>query len=140
MKEILRGLCVFLRWHLVTSTSEGKQLCYFVPQTLHNIFERFCTKKTTKSVLQWLTVSKSFCDLTKLKTTFVNKYLLLFQSICIFSLPLLFSSIIKLKNRHVTRGQFEWERPIEATDNIIFFPVGFRLGSQDRFQYRNICV
>ena len=33
----------------------------------------FALKKTAKSVLQWLTVSKSFCDLTKLKTTFVNK-------------------------------------------------------------------
>ena len=69
----LKWSCVFLRWHLVTTTSEGKQLCYYVPETLHNIFERFCTKKTAKSVLQWLTVSKSFCDLTKLKTTFVNK-------------------------------------------------------------------
>ena len=29
--------------------------------------------KTAKSVLLWLTVSKSFCNLTKLKTTFVNK-------------------------------------------------------------------
>ena len=29
--------------------------------------------KTAKSVLQRLTVFKSFCDLTKLKTTFVNK-------------------------------------------------------------------
>ena len=29
--------------------------------------------KTAKSVLQWSTVSKSFCNLTKLKTTFVNK-------------------------------------------------------------------
>ena len=48
VKEILRGLCVFLRWHLVTATSEGKQLCYYVPETLHNIFERFCTKKPQK--------------------------------------------------------------------------------------------
>ena len=88
VKETLRGLCVFLRWHLVTTTSEGKRLCHYVPETLHNIFERFCAKryhiimnynyhfnfKTAKIVLLWLTVSKSFCDSTKLKTTFVNKW------------------------------------------------------------------
>ena len=61
----------------------------------------------------------------------VRTYLFPFQSICLISLPLLFTSIIKFKNRHVTRVQFEWERPIEATDNIILFPVGFRLGLQD---------
>ena len=38
---------------------------------------------------------------------------------------------MKLKNRHVTKVQFEWEGPLEATDNIILFPVGFRLGLQD---------
>ena len=38
---------------------------------------------------------------------------------------------MKLKNRHVTRVQFEWESPLEATDNIFLFPVGFRLGLQD---------
>ena len=30
--------------------------------------------KTAKVVLLWLTVSESFCDLIKLKTTFVNKF------------------------------------------------------------------
>ena len=44
VKEILRGLCAFLGWHLVTATSEGKQLCYYVPETLQNIFEMFSAK------------------------------------------------------------------------------------------------
>ena len=38
---------------------------------------------------------------------------------------------MKLKNRYVTKVQFEWEGPLEATDNIILFPVGFHLGLQD---------
>ena len=63
--------------------------------------------KTAKIVLLWLTVSKSFCNLTKPKTTFVNKLKHISFLFNLFVYFLLFSSILKLKNRLVTRVQFE---------------------------------
>ena len=50
---------------------KGLALNFITIIMIHNYHFNF---KTAKIVLLWLIVSESFCDLIKLKTTFVNKF------------------------------------------------------------------
>ena len=138
---------------------EGRQLCYYVPETLHNISERVCTKRQLRTRI----VNYNYHSNLKKKNCFivVNCFQIILRLnktknyICKkswnISLPFLIYLFIFItfvifkyyKTWEHTLPEFslfEWESPIEATENIILFPVGFRLGLQGLPMTRCLCL